>query len=663
MSRNESAFNVYPQLGGKMQDFFNFYNTTKTFNSNGETKSTNERHNSYDKDKEQKKNKLSNNNKIKNRDDFVKGIYLFTDDNNKRISQLIIKNYICKFIFDNDTQLEFRNIVHFTPKYFEFPIFYFFKGSYNDETKITTITLKDYRSYKIKSDNGKILKHLKDLANNTLDFYKYANYYKISQEKDNIKYPKDGWTLYDPLLEYLRQEIEFSNTKFCFSYLNQDYKLCESYPNIIVIPKEFDNEEIFKIASSRMKNRFPILSFYYHKINYVYDENNDPKINSEIKSYLYRSAQIKTSGIIFKSKSLEIQYINRIMNIENNNNGFIIFDCRPGIVAKAHSLKGAGAEDIKDYNNCRKLIFGNIENIHAVRQSLKKALLKSYYGKESIVKGKISFNIDNSNMKNFLSKFEDTKWLDYISDILSGSITVSNYLMKGINVLVHCSDGWDRTAQVCSLAQIILDPYYRTIEGFAVLIEKDWMSFGHQFSLRNGCDFRKENKKERAPIFIQFIHCVHQMLLQYPTAFEFNNNFLLFLCREIYSNKYGNFLFKCEKDLFNYKAKEKTISIWSDVFLERNKYINDIYKKLDEPISIKGELQYLSIWNDYFFQFDKLGRVKINNIVFDKSEYVSNVVEEKKESILELLQVIKNNGLESKIKNNKFYNLYKEELK
>lgn len=36
------------------------------------------------------------------------------------------------------------------------------------------------------------------------------------------------------------------------------------------------------------------------------------------------------------------------------------------------------------------------------------------------------------------------------------------------SVLVHCSDGWDRTAQTCSLAEIILDPYYRTIHGFQV---------------------------------------------------------------------------------------------------------------------------------------------------------------------------------------------------
>ena len=36
------------------------------------------------------------------------------------------------------------------------------------------------------------------------------------------------------------------------------------------------------------------------------------------------------------------------------------------------------------------------------------------------------------------------------------------------SVLVHCSDGWDRTAQLTSLAMILLDPYYRTIKGKAI---------------------------------------------------------------------------------------------------------------------------------------------------------------------------------------------------
>ena len=152
------------------------------------------------------------------------------------------------------------------------------------------------------------------------------------------------------------------------------------------------------------------------------------------------------------------------------------------------------------------------------------------------------------------------------------------------------------------------------------------------------------------------------MAIQYPTAFEFNNNMLLFLCKEIFSNKYGTFLFNCEKDLINYKAKQTTISIWSEILREKNKYINDIYRELKEPIDVKGELQYLSIWNEYFFQYDKLGRVTENNIVSDKGEYLANILDDKKKSILELIKIIKDNGLENKIKNNKLYNLYKDEL-
>lgn len=40
--------------------------------------------------------------------------------------------------------------------------------------------------------------------------------------------------------------------------------------------------------------------------------------------------------------------------------------------------------------------------------------------------------------------------------------------VEGASVLVHCSDGWDRTAQVCALGALLMDPYYRTIKGFMV---------------------------------------------------------------------------------------------------------------------------------------------------------------------------------------------------
>jgi hypothetical protein len=100
-----------------------------------------------------------------------------------------------------------------------------------------------------------------------------------------------------------------------------------------------------------------------------------------------------------------------------------------------------------------------------------------------------------------------------LSKLLKGvNMIVEAIIQKRTNVLVHCSDGWDRTAQLCALAQQLLDPYFRTIEGFAVLIEKDWLSFGHQFHLRCGHYDRNYEEKQRSPVLMQYLDCTRQLL-------------------------------------------------------------------------------------------------------------------------------------------------------
>jgi hypothetical protein len=82
---------------------------------------------------------------------------------------------------------------------------------------------------------------------------------------------------------------------------------------------------------------------------------------------------------------------------------------------------------------------------------------------------------------------EKSEWLKHLKTILDGAlIMVKSVHDNNAHVLVHCSDGWDRTAQLSSLSQLCLDPYYRTIEGFQVLLEKEWIAFGHKFKDRCG---------------------------------------------------------------------------------------------------------------------------------------------------------------------------------
>ncbi|MBA0759760.1 hypothetical protein Gotri_022596 [Gossypium trilobum] len=157
-----------------------------------------------------------------------------------------------------------------------------------------------------------------------------------------------------------------------------------------------------------------------------------------------------------------------------------------------------------------------------------------------------------------------------------------------------CSDGWDRTSQLVSLANLMLDPYYRTFTGFQALVEKDWLAFGHPFSDRvgmpsiSGSSFelsrnasstgsfsssplRQSSGSSQAsnsshaqnnysPIFLQWVDCVSQLLRIYPFAFEFSSNFLVDFLDCVLSCRFGNFL--CNR----YFASEMTLGSFHMIF-------------------------------------------------------------------------------------------------
>lgn len=63
------------------------------------------------------------------------------------------------------------------------------------------------------------------------------------------------------------------------------------------------------------------------------------------------------------------------------------------------------------------------------------------------------------------SLLEGTRWLQHMSGLMRAAGTLVAAVERDARpVLVHCSDGWDRTPQIVALAEILLDPYYRTIE-------------------------------------------------------------------------------------------------------------------------------------------------------------------------------------------------------
>lgn len=68
----------------------------------------------------------------------------------------------------------------------------------------------------------------------------------------------------------------------------------------------------------------------------------------------------------------------------------------------------------------------------------------------------------------YYKQLEVSGWLKHVLALLECGNFLAFSIARGISCVVHCSDGWDRTAQSVSIAQLILDPFYRTMKGFQV---------------------------------------------------------------------------------------------------------------------------------------------------------------------------------------------------
>ena len=151
----------------------------------------------------------------------------------------------------------------------------------------------------------------------------------------------------------------------------------------------------------------------------------------------------------------------------------LIVDARPTVNAYAMQAVGLGSENMDNYRFATKAYLG-IDNIHVMRDSLNKVI-------DALKESDLTPLTPN---RDTLAK---SGWLKHIANMLDGAGLIARQVgLQHSHVLIHCSDGWDRTSQLSALSQLCLDPHYRTLDGFITLVEKDWLSFGHMFAHRSG---------------------------------------------------------------------------------------------------------------------------------------------------------------------------------
>ncbi|XP_076001489.1 phosphatidylinositol-3-phosphate phosphatase MTMR7-like [Genypterus blacodes] len=372
---------------------------------------------------------------------------------------------------------------------------------------------------------------------------RYSELYCMSFNPNANKAEREeSWKFIDLMADYKRMGVP--NNLWVTTAANSEYRVCDSYPSELFVPKSATPAVIVGSSRFRSRGRFPALS-YFHQ---------------DTLAAVCRCSQ-PLSG--FSGRCQEDELMLQAVMKSNPGSEFIyVVDTRPKLNAMANRAAGKGYESEDHYTNI-KLQFIGIENIHVMRNSQQKIIDVG--------------EMRCPSMTDFLWGLENSGWLKHIKAVLDAGVFIAKAVAdEGVSVLVHCSDGWDRTAQACSVASVLLDPYYRTINGLMVLIERDWVSFGHKFSHRYS--HLDGDPKEVSPVIDQFLECVWQLSEQFPCAFEFNERFLIAIHTHVYSCQYGSFLGNCQKERKHIRLHERSHSAWPQLWKARAEYTNPLYK-------------------------------------------------------------------------------------
>ncbi|XP_063288158.1 myotubularin-related protein 8 [Pelobates fuscus] len=400
---------------------------------------------------------------------------------------------------------------------------------------------------------------------------KYEDLYSFSynpnpDQEDRVM----GWKMIDLKMDFVRMGIP--NKHWVLGDINKEYKVCSTYPTSLVVPREASEATIIGSSKFRSKERFPVLSYYFKQNNAAICRCSQP-----------------LSGLSGRSEDDEKML--EIISKANPDSPFMyVVDTRPKLNAMANKAAGKGYESEDNYPSIRFQFIG-IENIHVMRSSLQKLLEVC--------------ELKSPSMSSFLTILENSGWLRHIKAIMEAGLFLAKAVeIEKASVLVHCSDGWDRTAQVCSLASIFLDPFYRTIKGFMVLIEKEWISLGHKFSQR--CGHLDLDPREVSPVFTQFVECVWHLTEQFPCAFEFNEKYLLEIHDHVYSCQFGNFVGNSQKEREELKIFLTTHSLWPFLWSRRKEFKNPLYMRdayaTIRPITLPFCFKF---WCGMYNRFDK----------------------------------------------------------
>ena len=229
-------------------------------------------------------------------------------------------------------------------------------------------------------------------------------------------------------------------------------------------------------------------------------------------------------------------------------------------------------------------------------------------------------DLTNVVNRKWMEEIHQSRWMENIHRVLTHSLLISRKINEAgeAAVLVDAFTN-NSTVVISALSQILLDPFYRTINGFIILIEKEFIYFGHKFG-----SYKKRDEDAYSSIFLSFLDSVWQILHQFPFSFEFEESLLLFIIDSVYSCQFGTFLCSNEKEKLSAKVIQTTKSIWSYILEDVTNFVNPLFTPNNSILPFVPNRENIRLWNTFYLRHKfKFNLLKVNKTleIIRKKDY------------------------------------------